>query len=119
MNICEVCGQPAQDIVYLNELNMIICGRCNAHRYKCLTCESARLCDFETNPIPIPKMVQRKISRGNLTSIVTIKNPARIEKTCAANCPCFNKKEGICNKEQGYCYDGYHLVNSPKNTLLP
>ena len=116
--ICEVCGQVHPHNIYLCELNMLICPDCAAQRYKCPTCETARLCDFETNPSSIPKIIQKQIRQGNMISVVTTKNPERIEITCKKNCPCFNHEKQCCNKElYGEC-DNYHLINSPHDPLL-
>lgn len=72
----------------------ILCRDCAQHDGMCPTCAYGTVCDFETNPINIPKLVQQ----GNML----VKNPSRIAETCRKNCPCFDQNLG-CGKQNYIC----------------
>ena len=104
---CGVCGQiiagpglmlyEAADGTFQN-----ICERCKKASGTCAMCTKSNLCDFETNPSPIPKAVQKQVQQGPVTTITTIRNPSRIDITCRVNCPCWDENFG-CLKENGTC----------------
>ena len=104
---CAICG------AILFENNIIIeqkpdetvraiCFDCNNKIGTCALCSHATGCLFETDPSPIPKIIQKQIRQGNFTQIITVKNPERIEKICKANCPCFSE-ENECNRHFNTC----------------
>jgi hypothetical protein len=94
---CYLCGKPIIDTkTMFIEDAVILCDACNNLCGQCPTCANSITCDFETNPSTIPKLVQRQIRQGNTIMTTTVKNPARIEETCAKNCKCWN---GNCPRE--------------------
>ena len=104
---CEVCGQPiiTKTIIDITEEGNFyyLCEDCSAKTGTCLTCKIREECEFETNPSTIPKVVQQRIQQGPMTSIVQVKNPARVEMFCKS-CKCFDEEFG-CLKENGCCGD--------------
>ena len=83
------------------------CEKCIKLSGTCGGCSKSSTCDFETNPSPIPKAVQKRIQQGNQIMVTTIKNPSRIDVTCRINCPCFSEEFGCC-REYNTCsnFDG-------------
>ena len=134
---CPLIGykyqQNEKDICPHWTRELVVCGRCNKIipiRNYCLTkfsdgtykpicenclklsgacggCLKSTTCDFETNPSPIPKAVQKRIQQSNQIMVVTVKNPDRIRETCQKNCECFSEEFG-CLRENGTCgnYEG-------------
>lgn len=103
---CDVCGQldPNYFIRETSEETYIrICKTCQSKSGTCGGCLKGSMCDFETNPSPIPKAVEKRIQQGNQIMIITVKNEARIHETCAKNCECFDLEERICCREYNYC----------------
>jgi hypothetical protein len=105
---CENCGQiiatnPIFTYSTIQEKYIVLCRDCQSKTNTCETCLEATKCDFETNPSPTPKAVQKTIKQGNFTSVGTVKNPERIRETCQVNCRCFDAENGVCNKENGCC----------------
>lgn len=109
--ICDRCGQI--------ELNSILsqssdgtwkrlCKKCESLSGTCGGCSKSSTCDFETNPSPIPKAVQKRIQQGNQIMVTTVKNDARINETCAKNCECFDHETRTCCREYNCCknYEG-------------
>ena len=100
---CDICGQP----VFITngaidaETNNIFHIHCAKMLYTCQTCSLANVCEFETNPDPMPKVVMQTIRQGNMVMQTQIRNPSRIEKFCK-NCECFSQGFG-CFKENGCC----------------
>ena len=74
------------------------CENCLKLSGTCGGCSKSSTCDFETNPSPIPKAVQKRIQQGNQIMVTTIKNPSRIDVTCRVNCPCFSEENGCCRE---------------------
>ena len=104
---CELCGGV---IVGKNglldvtnpERSHLICRNCKQTLGHCQSCYRAKLCDFETNPSTVPKVVQKEFRQGNMVQIMTVKNPSRIEITCKKGCPCFDPEIG-CLRERNTC----------------
>lgn len=99
---CEVCGKVDPNyVLFLNkdETGYIpVCSNCKALSGTCAMCSKSSTCDFETNPSPIPKAVQKRIQQGNQIMVVTEKNPDRIRETCQKNCQCFSEEFGCCRE---------------------
>ena len=108
---CEVCGRIDPNyVLFLNkdETGYIpVCSKCKALSGTCGGCSKSSTCDFETNPSPIPKAVEKRIQQGNQIMITQIKNPSRIDVTCRVNCSCFSEENGCC-REYNTCgnFDG-------------
>ena len=76
----------------------------NAERIgTCATCTQAKFCDFETNPIQIPKQVQKVIRQGNMQMQTIVRNPEREKETCMKGCPCWDSEQCVCLRQTGFC----------------
>ena len=105
--ICSLCGRPFIGSAILNydthtQSVYVVCPQCDKHLYTCATCKQGRYCDFETNPVSLPKMIQKEIRQGNMVAVTTVKNPERIRETCQKNCKCFSAEFG-CMKTNNEC----------------
>lgn len=102
---CAHCG-----ILLLNEILTIdsddqvhfLCDKCALGLNTCAACKSINTCSFETDPSPLPKLVQKRIQQGPMTQITQIRNPERENITCRKNCPCFSEEFG-CMRQFNYC----------------
>ena len=99
---CEVCGSIDPNyVLFLNKdetAYIPVCSNCSKLSGTCGECLKSATCDFETNPSPIPKAVQKRIQQGNQIVMAQIKNPSRIDATCRINCPCFSEENGCCRE---------------------
>ena len=107
---CDICGQidPNSVLTQKSDRTWIrICKKCESLSGTCGGCSKSSTCDFETNPSPIPKAVEKRFQQGNQIMITQIKNPLRIDATCRINCPCFSEEFGCC-REYNTCsnFDG-------------
>ena len=103
---CDICGQIVPDSMFTQKSDgswIRICKNCQSKSGTCGNCENSHTCDFETNPSPIPKAVQKRIQQGNQIMVVTVKNDARVAETCAKNCECFDLDSNSCNRENNTC----------------
>lgn len=98
--LCDFCGQPATIIDA--ETFTLFCDRCFSVTKTCGACIKSIQCDFETNPSPLPKQVQKTIRQGNMVMQTVVKNPDRVAITCKNGCPCFHEDFG-CLRENGTC----------------
>ena len=108
LTYCAICNQviPGRNVTFTQAPDSswkAICEKCLPALGTCRTCSKGSTCDFETNPSPIPKAVQKRIQQGNQIIVTTEKNPSLIEITCKKNCKCWNTKIQECNKEFGCC----------------
>lgn len=104
---CDVCGLAlpiSAAVVYFRNTEDInfLCPKCQRNLNTCATCINGNLCDFKTNPIPLPHQVQKTVRKGNAVMSTTIQNPERIKETCQKNCSCWSDEEG-CLKQNGWC----------------
>ena len=107
---CDICGQIVPDSMFTQKSDgswIRICKNCLSKSGTCGGCSKNATCDFETNPSPIPKAVEKRFQQGNQIMITQIKNPSRIDVTCRINCPCFSEEFGCC-REYNTCsnFDG-------------
>ena len=105
---CAVCGQiiPKKNYCLTHFKDGTwkpTCDNCLKLSGTCGGCSKSSTCDFETNPSPIPKAVQKQIRQGNQILVTTVKNPSRIEMTCKKNCDCWDEENQQCSKEYGCC----------------
>lgn len=103
---CDICEQVTPNSMFTQKSDgswIRICKNCQSKSGTCGGCSKSSICDFETNPSPIPKAVQKRIQQGNQIIVTTEKNPSLIEITCKKNCKCWNTKIQECNKEFGCC----------------
>ena len=101
---CETCGRPTQQQVLCPDGDNwhILCPNCASQLNTCAFCKKANTCTFETDPSPLPKMVQKQIRQGNMISVTTEMNPERIRQTCEKGCDCFDANFG-CMRQFHYC----------------
>jgi hypothetical protein len=102
---CGICGQvdPQAILTQKSDTSWIrLCRNCAGKSGTCGGCSKSTTCDFETNPSPIPKAVEKRFQQGNQIMITQIKNPDRIAISCRINCECFSEKFG-CLRENGTC----------------
>lgn len=107
LNPCRICGNhmtPPSELIDVTDPEHIIkyCRNCKTLLNHCQTCKNVQNCAFETDPSPLPKVVQQEIRQGNMISVTQVKNPSRIAETCEKKCPCFSKEFG-CGKEINRC----------------
>lgn len=105
---CAICGNPILGPTIWFEGNGL-CENCGHQIGTCQTCWERSYCVFETDPSPVPKMVQQTVRNGNMVSSFPVKNPARIAITCQSQkCPCY-APENRCLRDLGSC-DGWKLT---------
>ena len=107
---CDYCGRIEQDCSILEATDgnwKRLCHDCRSKLGTCAMCKKSITCDFETNPSPIPKAVEKRFQQGNQIMVTTVKNEERIRETCRKNCKCFSEEFG-CLRENGTCgkYEG-------------
>ena len=103
---CEVCGKIVPDSMFTQKSDgswIRICKNCQSKSGTCGGCSKSTACDFETNPSPTPKAVQKRIQQGNQIVVTTVKNDERINETCAKNCECFGHETRTCCREYNCC----------------
>ena len=106
--VCEICGAivlVTNSILHSDNMGDYhrVCGRCNSRLASCAGCKLNGDCAFETDPSPIPHVVQKQIRQGPMTQIIQVRNPDRIAITCAAGCECWSAEDKACNRECGCC----------------
>lgn len=97
---CGMCGAPivGSDLVYDVKLDSIYCRRCSPFVRTCHNCIDGNVCDFQTNPSPLPKQVQMTKQMGNTVVSQVVANPERVKITCQNGCHCYSEELG-CVKE--------------------
>lgn len=98
---CDICGHLMGTTPILETIDNTTyqsCPACNKAFGTCPTCDQARICPFETDPSPIPKVVQRKVQQGPMIAVTDVRNPERIRITCEKNCKCYDASFG-CLKQ--------------------
>ena len=102
LDICSICGKVIDSNPYLisnNDSWNMVCAECIKQLNTCRNCQNLQSCDFETNPSPIPKAVEKRFQQGNQIMVTTVKNDERINETCAKNCECFDHETRTCYRE--------------------
>ena len=104
---CQLCGKPlkvseATFTMTGDEISIISCLEHSQLFGTCALCQNSSECDFETNPISLPKIIQKQIQKGPMTQIIQMRNPDRIAVTCAKNCSCYNS-EYECGRQFSTC----------------
>ena len=97
---CDYCGRPASTVVDTED--NCSCVNCYKQFYTCAMCENASKCEFETNPSPLPKVVQQTVRQGPMIMTTQVKNPERIREFCHI-CQCWNTSEQFCGREDNWC----------------
>lgn len=112
IKVCEACGRviiEGATLVPEGENYHMLCQSCSDGLYSCGFCRNVNTCEFETNPSPLPKQVQQHIRQGNMVSIMTVKNPERIEITCKNGCSCYSEEFGCMRQNEYYCKGMDHI----------
>ena len=104
---CDFCGalMPGKPQVVIMEDGTVLqsCAKCGDSIGTCATCAQAKLCGFETNPIQIPKQVQKVVQQGNMRMQTVIRNPEREKETCMKGCPCWDEDTFTCLRQSVGC----------------
>ena len=110
---CETCGRPTEQQVLCPDGDNwhILCPNCASQLNTCAFCKKVNGCAFETDPSPLPKMVQKQIRQGPITSVVTVKNPELVRNTCQKGCPCYDP-ENDCMRQFHYCKEINHVYDN-------
>lgn len=117
LKTCECCGQPyiGSGYILMNMkddeaaiIDAVICPNCNKQFGTCRTCQNGNLCTFETDPSPLPKIVQKQIRQGNMTAVTQVMNPERVAITCQKGCPCYSP-DFSCSKQNHEACQQYHM----------
>ena len=109
---CETCGRPTEQQVLCPDGNNwhILCPNCASQLNTCAFCKKVNVCTFETDPSPLPKMVQKQIRQGPMITVTEIMNPERIRQTCEKDCDCFDANFG-CMRQFYYCERMDHVYD--------
>lgn len=111
---CELCGNTilTRDSYLFNEDRVhITCGECATKKMgRCATCMCVKECTFETDPSPIPQVVQKRIQQGPMTQIIQVMNPDRIAITCRMGCKCWDNENNICHKQNSSTCGQYQCL---------
>ena len=103
---CAACGEvmlePGVLMLNKNKSWITVCEHCSKKMKYCTTCVHYQPCDFETNPVAIPKYVMKEIRQGNMIAQQQIRNPERIRQTCQKNCKCY-REDLECLKQFNTC----------------
>ena len=113
-HVCEACGRIDLTPVLVPEGEDIfhtLCRNCFPALNTCSFCLNSRDCLFETDPSPLPKIIQQQIQNGPMITVTTVKNPSRIEITCKNGCPCYDP-ENDCMRQFNYCERMDHVWKS-------
>lgn len=100
---CNYCGRDEARIFYpRDEVCYFMCDQCFQHCNTCGLCNQVQYCEFETNPLPLPKEVQQTIRQSNMIVQTVVRNPERVKQFCH-NCLCWNTENQCCGREFGTC----------------
>ena len=101
---CETCGRPTEQQVLCPDGDTwhILCHSCASQLGTCAFCKKVNICTFETDPSPLPKVVQKQFRQGPMITVTEVMNPERIRQTCEKGCDCFNADFG-CMRQFHYC----------------
>ena len=114
LHTCETCGRIILKPIFVPEGEDTyhkICGQCFGQHKTCAFCREVNSCAFETDPSPLPKLIQQQIQNGPTIIVTTVKNPERVRVTCQKGCPCYNP-ENDCMRQFNYCERMNHVWNS-------
>lgn len=113
---CELCNNITLKPIFTSDGEQwhSFCSKCIESLSSCNFCHNANICEFETNPDSMPKVViqQQRNPMGYMQT--QIRNPAREEKFCH-NCRCWSTEYQSCNRQFNYCGNIDHKF---KNDLI-
>lgn len=101
---CACCGNSIIGKPYLasnNDMWYELCADCDEQWGNCATCANITSCDYETNPINLPKQIPTQTRKGPMVINTVGRNPARIKETCAKGCSCWQNEECWRNTYNG------------------
>ena len=110
LRACAICGKSIIGLSCVanhNEEWYEICQNCDQQWGNCATCANAMNCDYETNPINLPKQVPIQTRKGSMVINAVGRNPARIQETCAKGCVCWKDNDCWCNAHGGMGCDNW------------
>ena len=110
LRTCAICGKTIIGLSCVanhNEEWYEICQNCDQQWGNCATCANAMNCDYETNPINLPKQVPIQTRKGSMVINAVGRNPARIQETCAKGCVCWKDNDCWCNTHGGMGCDNW------------
>lgn len=112
---CETCGRPTEQQFLCPDGDIwhILCPSCASQLNSCAFCKKVNTCSFETDPSPLPKMIQKQIRQGPMISVTTEMNSERIRQTCEKGCDCFDANFG-CMRQFHYCERIDHVYDDSK-----
>ena len=112
---CETCGRPTELQVLCPDDDMwhILCPSCASQLNSCAFCKKVNTCSFETDPSPLPKMIQKQFRQGPMITVTEVMNPERIRQTCEKGCDCFSADFG-CMRQFHYCERIDHVYDDSK-----
>lgn len=107
---CDLCGNFFIGNAYLEQTEdgtwYSYCGKCNSILKTCGGCQKGNECEFDTNPDPMPKVVMKTVSQGNMMMQSQVRNEERVKKYCHS-CHCWDEEHGCmkifnvgCDKKQ-------------------
>ena len=99
---CDICGAPMKPSDSIIDENYIICPNCFKQLKTCNLCRFWNVCEYDTNPSPLPKVIQKQIRQGNMVAVTQAINPERVRITCEKGCKCYSTENG-CLKQNGTC----------------
>lgn len=104
LNTCELCGRQVirgSEVIFIEaDRPHFTCANCAETAGTCHSCINIKDCRFDSDPSPIPKVVQRQIRQGNVVQIASIQNPERIKITCQKGCECWDPIDSTCRKQE-------------------
>ena len=106
LKTCAVCGFVIPQGGYVQEEDGVfhlMCGNCvNGH--PCRTCKNVIDCRFQNDQnCQEPPLVMVQQRQGNMVVQTQIKNPKRVQATCAQGCLCYNEEHGCMREYECGC----------------
>lgn len=99
---CDKCNRIVDGAIFLPETKELVCGECYEKIGTCGFCSKNNYCAFQMDrSCQEPPQIQQQVRQGNMTFATIVKNPKRVEQTCAKGCACFSN--GTCMREVGKC----------------
>lgn len=120
LGVCHNCHKPLLPegtiLIKGDDSYLIFCQECASKLSSCSFCRKIQICEFKTNPDPIPKTITQQAQKNNIVLMqFQIKNPERIKKFCHS-CSCWNTEEEICFKEFGIgCINHESVIDRQKS----
>lgn len=98
---CSICGGYIISDAVLDD-GHLVCPNCISISKSCKICRFCNTCEYETNPSPLEKTIQREIRNGNSVFVTQGMNPERVRITCEKGCKCYDPQKG-CLRQNNSC----------------